>query len=363
MTSNIHQSSSASEQPSSPLDMETMNWYLAAPFIHDASDLWLTKFVPNNGRLRFHAVPASYQHDRSRKVTGLAAWADYFGHGSAVWNAAQHNPQRSGILTCFPQLPIAVGLRKRLARSDIPIVAWNMNLGSLYPGARQRLAKVALRDVDRFVVHSRLEVAAYSEWLEMDPKRFEFVPLQRATLDITVDEDREEPFVLSMGSAHRDYRLLFAVLAELRFPAVVVAGQHAIEGLKVPANVTVRRGLTVEQCHLLVQRARVNVIPVDNQHTASGQVTLLDAMVFGRATVMTRCPACVDYVEDGRDTMLVSPGDHEALKAAVAALWDDDVLRATMGAAARRTAIARFSDPAIGKEMGRVLVEVAAQRA
>lgn len=340
-----------------------MNWYLAAPFIHDAADLWLTKFIPSDGRMRFQTVPAAYHHDRSRKTTGLAAWADYFRHGHAVWNAARRDQQRSGILTCFPQLPVAVGLRKRLARSHMPVVAWNMNLGGLYPGARQRLAKEALRDVDRFVVHSRLEIEAYSEWLEMDPKRFEFVPLQRATLDITVDEDRDQPFVLSMGSAHRDYRLLFAVLAELRYPAVVVAGQHAIEGLTIPANVTVRRGLTVEQCHLLVQRARVNVIPVDNQLTASGQVTLLDAMVFGRATVMTRCPANVDYVEDGKDVMLIGPGDHDALKGAIATLWEDDALRAAMGSAARRTAVDRFSDQAIGKEMGRVLAEVAAQRA
>ena len=332
-----------------------MNWYLAAPFIHDAADLWLTKFIPSDGRMRFQTVPASYHHDRSRKTTGLAAWADYFRHGHAVWNAARHNSQRSGILTCFPQLPIAVGLHKRLARSGIPLVAWNMNLGSLYPGARRRLARTALSSVDRFVVHSRAEVASYSAWLQLDPKRFEFVPLQRASRSIDFEEDRHEPFVLSMGSAHRDYRLLFAVLAELGYPAVVVAGKHALAGLPVPPNVTLRSGLTAEQCHKLVQRARLSVIPVANQFTASGQVTLLDAMMYGRAVIITRCPASVDYVEDKRDAMLVSAGDHDDLKAAIATVWEDASLRVAMGKAARVTAIERFSDEAIGKEMGRVL--------
>ncbi len=335
-----------------------MDWYLAAPFIHDADDLWLTRFVPADGRTRFHAVPAGYAHDRSRRVAGLQAWGDYFRHGNAVWAAAAKGPQPSGVLTCFPQLPITVGLRKRLARSDTPLVAWNMNLGRLYPGARQRLARTALQAVDRFVVHARSEVASYSEWLQLDPARFEFVPLQRATRAIAIEEDTREPFVLSMGSAHRDYKLLFAVLDELRLPAVVVAGAHAVEGLRVPANVSVRRGLTVDECHALVQRARVNVIPVDNPFTASGQVTLLDAMVYGRATVMTRCPASVDYAEDGREAWLVEAGDHAALKTAIATLWDDPARRAAMGRAARAAAVERFSDEAIGRELGRVLCSV-----
>ena len=186
-----------------------------------------------------------------------------------------------------------------------------------------------LRCRDRFVVHSRAEVTSYSEWLQMDPARFEFVPLQRATRDITIEEDSSAPFVLSMGSAHRDYRLLFAVLAELRYPAVVVAGAHAVQGLQVPANVTVRSGLSVEQCHELVQRARVNVIPVANQETASGQVTLLDAMVYGRATIASRCRASIDYV--GRAALLVSAGDRDDLKTAIDGLWQDASQRTAIG--------------------------------
>ena len=98
-----------------------MDWYLAAPFIHDANDLWLTSFVPD-ATGRFHAVPATYQHSRSRRLTGLGGWADYFQHGARVWHAARRATVPSGILTCFPQLPLTIGLQKRLSRSDIPIV-------------------------------------------------------------------------------------------------------------------------------------------------------------------------------------------------------------------------------------------------
>ena len=336
-----------------------MDWYLAAPFIYDANDLWLTSFVPE-ATGRFHAVPATYQHNRSRRLTGLRGWADYFQHGARVWRAARQAAVPSGILTCFPQLPLTIGLQKRLARSDIPIVAWTFNVGTLYGGARLKLAKAGFVAVDRFIVHSRAEIKTCSEWLNLPAERFQFVPLQRAVPELEGAEDRRHPFILSMGSAHRDYRLLFAVLAELGLPAVVVTGAHAVQGLTVPPNVELKLGLSEDQCHALLQRARLNVIPVANQTTASGQVTLLDAMMSARPAIVTSCPASVDYVVDGVDAMLVRHGDHDQLKAAIQRLWDDETLRASMGAAARKAAIDKFSDDAIGRAMGTVLRDVAA---
>ena len=338
-----------------------MDWYLAAPFIYDANDLWLTNFVPN-ATGRFHVIPAAYRHNRSRRMTGAGGWADYFQHGARVWRAARQVTGRSGILTCFPQLPLTIGLQKRLSRSDIPIVAWNFNVGTLYGGARLKLAQTAFAAVDRFIVHSRAEISTCSDWLGLPAERFKFVPLQRAVGDIEIAEDHHSPFILSMGSAHRDYRLLFAVLAELGLPAIVVAGPHAVRGLTVPPNVELKSGLSEAQCHALLQRARLNVIPVANQTTASGQVTLLDAMMSARPTIITSCPASVDYVVDGIDAMLVQHGDHDHLKAAIQRLWDDEALRASMGAAARTAAIDKFSDEAIGRAMGAVLREAAAGR-
>ena len=87
-----------------------MKWFVAAPFISGASDQWLTAFVPEVAGRTFTSVPARYHHDRSRRSTGLAEWSDYFAHGAAVWRAAGEAGAPSGILTCFPQLPIVVGL-------------------------------------------------------------------------------------------------------------------------------------------------------------------------------------------------------------------------------------------------------------
>jgi glycosyltransferase involved in cell wall biosynthesis len=331
-----------------------MDWYIAAPFIHSVEDPWLTSFIPNtNGT--YHSVPAAYQHDRSRKSTGMSEWADYFKHASRTWKQASGNRQPSGIVTCFPQLPLAVGLHKKISRRKIPLVAWTFNVGSLPSGVKRRVAISALSTVDKFIVHSSAEIATCSEWLELPESRFKFVPLQRAIGDATLQEDQDDPFVLSMGSAQRDYRLLFDVVAELKYRTLVIAAPHAVAGLRVPENVEIRAGLSITECHELIQRARVNVIPVANIHTASGQVTLVDAMMYGRAAVITSCPASVDYVEHERDGWLVRAGDRDDMKTAIQRLWEDSALRFSIGNQARKTVVERFSDPAVGKILKEVL--------
>ncbi|MET0154068.1 MAG: glycosyltransferase [Candidatus Binatia bacterium] len=61
---------------------------------------------------------------------------------------------------------------------------------------------------------------------------------------------------------------------------------------------------------------------------------LLEAMAAGRAVVASRIAGIPDVVEDGRNGLLVPPGDDEALAGALHRLFGDRELRARLGAAA-----------------------------
>ena len=343
---------------------EAMDWLIAAPFSREASARWLGAFVPG-ARHRFSSVPAPYRHDRSRASTNVRGWANYFEHGWRGWAQARNSLSRlgvaAGVITCFPQIPLSVGLRDRFSLQHIPIVAWSFNLGELPGGIKRVASRFCLRAVDQFVVHSRGEVAACSEWLQLPEDRFRFVPLNRPVRSIELTEDHEHPFMLALGSARRDYRLLFEAMKGLTdIRLIVVAGAHAVAGLKVPPNIEVRGGLTLEQCHTLIQRARVSVIPIANAQTASGQVTLIDAMMFARPVVVTCCPGSLDYAQPDREVLMVPPGDVQAMREALQRLWDDQALRETIGQLARQRAIHEFSDEAAGKLLGEVLDAVEA---
>jgi glycosyltransferase involved in cell wall biosynthesis len=94
-------------------------------------------------------------------------------------------------------------------------------------------------------------------------------------------------------------------------------------------------GLTLEACHILCQQARVNVVPLDTDDTASGQVTVRYAMMFGKAVIATTSIGTEDYIEDGVTGTLVPPCDAPAMASAIGDLWDNPAKRQTMGASAR----------------------------
>ncbi len=329
-----------------------MKWIIVAPFIKTDGPGWLGRYVPGD-RHSYRTVGAHHAHDRSRAKTDASGWADHFKH---AWRAMRlaHAQGGTGMVTCFPQLAVACGLISRLFRPRIPIIAWTFNIGALPTGLKRRLSAFALKRVDAVIVHSVAEIEECAACFALPREKIVFVPLQRVVAEPVAQEEAAEPYMLAMGSANRDYRLLFDVLRRAPVRTVVIAGPHAVHGLDIPACVEVRSGLTLAQCHAALQGARVSVIPVANATTASGQVTLLDSMGMGRATIVTRCPGSVDYVVDGETALLVAPGDRDDLARAIARLWEDDAYRARLGEQGREHVRKNYSDAAIAAVLGRI---------
>jgi glycosyltransferase involved in cell wall biosynthesis len=334
-----------------------MHWTVAAPFTLDAAtDLWLTPFVAA-ARHSFTLIPARRRpswHARASRTAGVLDWVGTCKQGLAAWDAS-----RGGVITVFPQLAFSLGAQQRLRAGRKPVVAWCFNLGRLYGGPRRAAARAAFERIDRFVVHARAEIARYADWLELPRERFRFAPLQRAAIPIEADEEQREPFVLAMGSAQRDYATLFEAVRRSKHRTVVVAAPRALAGLSIPTNVDVYSSLSSAECRLLAQRARVNVVPVSNEHTASGQVTLVEALRMGRAVVATRCIGSEDYIEHEHTGLLVDPRSVESLRDSIERMWDDPLLRSRLGHNAARYTAEHCSDEAAGGALTRILDELA----
>lgn len=86
-----------------------------------------------------------------------------------------------------------------------------------------------------------------------------------------------------------------------------------------------------------------DVVAVPSVRDEKGNVdglpnVLLEAMAVGRPVVSTRIAGVPDVVEEGRNGLLVTPADDDALAQALARLRADPALRARLGAAALETA-------------------------
>jgi glycosyltransferase involved in cell wall biosynthesis len=333
-----------------------MHWVVAAPFITDPSkERWLTELVPPD-KHQFKVVVAPTRtgmfHHRSSKITDLAEWRTIWQHAGHTVAAAH---EQGGIITLFPQLAAAVGMRQRYRGHHHPHVAWSFNLGHMYAGLKGALASHAMAKVDRFVVHSRREIEQYSTWLGLPRERFEFVPIQRPFIAPTMSEDRDQPFVLAMGSAARDYPTFIEAMRKLNLRTVIVTASHAIDGLQLPPNVTLKSKLNADECRDLAQMARLNVVPIANNHTASGQVTVVEAMTLGKPVIATRCIGTEDYILPEKTGVLVEPQSVDSLAAAIDRLWRDEPKRAELSHSARDYARTHFSDEAVAAELTRIL--------
>ncbi len=331
-------------------------WAVAAFFFVDERSPWLDNLIDDE-TLTFRKVPALRRSDSwHRKRTAWESLKVWAGHLGQAARALAHRPD--GVVTAFPQLAMCAGLLKRLGPARPHIVAYNFNLGSLSPGRRQKVARFIAPAIDAFVVHSPSEIGPYAAYLGVPESRFHFVPLQRGAPGIARDEDTERPFLLAMGSAHRDYETLIEAVDALAIPTIIVTRPDAAAALPKSPHVTLKSDLSYEECLDLLARARVSVTPISNLETASGQITFINAMHMGVPVIATRCLGTEGYIEDGKTGLLVPPFDAGALQDAIAGLWHDGARRTEIAARGREEADRRFTDAAAAAALHAIIRQI-----
>lgn len=339
--------------------VQRMHWAVAAPFFTPDPDgesnwRWLDDFVSGERHV-FTKIGAQADrthswHARRFAVTPMQRWADY-----VQQTRTSYAMRPDGIITVFPQLAACVGARRLMCRSSQPLLAWCFNVGAR-PSAGARLgAKWALSAIDRFVVHSRAEIALLSEWFDIPESKIEFVHLQRAAIPVTRLEDVNRPYIVAMGSANRDYDTLIRAVAGTGIPTVIIAAPRLLSGLRIASNVTVLSGLSPKECREFAMGARLSVVPLADVEAASGQVTVIEAMRMGRPVVATRSAGTIDYITDGATGMLAEEGDDRHLRAILLELWENAEKRRSLAAQAALFAEQQLSDEAAARSLTRIL--------
>lgn len=332
-------------------------WTIVASYFVGPDSRWLDDFIDDPSLVFRKQGPvgqvppgARSWHARRTQFTPAAEW---LGHLRQARAGLADRPD--GVIASFPQLSMCTALLKRLGRHKPRIIAYNYNLGGFPSGAKRRLARFVSTEIDFYVVHAPSEVESYAEYLGVPRDRVRFVPLQRGQIRVPRAENMDAPFLLAMGSAHRDYATLIAAVDALGIPTVIVT--RAADAATLPHSdyVEMRSGLSERECTELLACARLSVTPISNLTTASGQVTFLDAMQMGVPVIATDCPGTEGYITDGRTGLLVPPFDTGALQAAIASLWYDAARRAALSEAARQESKARFSDEAAAAALARLI--------
>jgi glycosyltransferase involved in cell wall biosynthesis len=148
--------------------------------------------------------------------------------------------------------------------------------------------------------------------------------------------------VLAIGNdARRDYSTLLAAAERVSLPVHIVTKVPLPSVL--PANVIHHHGswqgeeLSDAQIRALYQRASVTVVPLHPTSQPSGQSVTLQAMACGSPVVLTETEGLWSrqQLEDGRNVLLVRPGDSGQLAARIGELIEDPGLAERLALAGR----------------------------
>jgi glycosyltransferase involved in cell wall biosynthesis len=281
----------------------------------------------------------------------------YIGELLTLWRSRPNLAQYDVVFAWELRCAVAVALLRKclpVVRRPVFVPVGPILKGKLLHALP--LLRWLLADADRVVCFSRIECDRYAELLRLPRERFLFLPTPwRGDEAIS---DTEGGYILALGQSNRDYATLLKAVAGTDLPVVIVAGDESALGGVVPTpNVTVKYRTGHEETERLIHEATLHCIPLHDTDFSAGQTVLLRAMACGKAVVVSDTAGVRDYVESGTAEK-VPPGDSDALRVALTALWNDAPRRRAMGALAAQTVRSEFGFPRFAQRLAAIAEEL-----
>jgi glycosyltransferase involved in cell wall biosynthesis len=217
----------------------------------------------------------------------------------------------------------------------------------------------------RYGVYSTMELGSFPHTWRVDAERVVFVPyfytLSDAQMQMATRSDGE---IFAGGDSLREYGPLVEAMRGVPHRLVIATRQRKQPWMNdLPPNVHASPTSPTEYNERTAAAAAV-VVPLELRGDRSaGQATYLNAMVLGKAVVVTDVAGARDYVRDGETGLIVPPRDPQALAEALRALLGDPEYARRLGAAARDDVLARFGPDRHVEQLLEVVDEAAAARA
>lgn len=206
---------------------------------------------------------------------------------------------------------------------------------------------VTSKYIDRFVCFSRKECEYYSNLFGMAKEKFVFIPL-----GIDVDEDyivEKGNYLFTTGRSNRDNEFLVEALKGSNEKLVMACDSYKGEE---PDNVEVDRDCYGEKMKTKMAGSFCVVIPLKNPQVSSGQLVVLQAMMFGKPVIVTRADGIADYIEEGKNGFSVDK-TREGVLEAIQRMRDDDELYERISAYSKKYFKEHYTVMSMGKSIGK----------
>lgn len=253
----------------------------------------------------------------------------------ASWQAIQlvKRSRADLLVTSNPDITLWCALFASLQNIRVDHVASSFYLPRLPRGIWGILAQLVYSTVDKFIVHSRAERQVYSDYFGIPMSRFEMQHWGGNTPSQPTEPLEPGEYICAMSNQPQDYQTLAAAIASLpNIPLVLLLPQGKRLWADIPPNVTLRVGLSKAQQANILRHSRFLVLPARYPYTPCDHQTLVMAMQFGKAIVISDLPSVSDYAFHNSNAVVYQPADPPSLARTIEDLWKDVVKCEILGA-------------------------------
>ncbi len=287
---------------------------------------------------QYFIFPLRYINTPCPAGTVILAWQQFFGLNCAFWSQLLRRPKQSPLVV----MTFIYNPKRGL-------------IGKIYKKYVKRCLTSGY--IDKVLCYSAHECDMYASEFDVPRSMFGNVRLgidRNATGN--AKSSVKGDYVFAAGRSNRDYDFLIESLgADYDI-------QIACPGYKIPSWYKHGRVKVLDNCfgdemYRVLSKSLCAAIPLDDENISSGQLSILQAMSMGKPVVATANRTVEEYIDNGRDGLVVAKTP-EAMLQAVDRLATDNSFYGRISATARRSFESRYTENALARTVNNLIAKL-----
>ncbi len=237
-----------------------------------------------------------------------------------------------------PRPALYTGSLAKVFCPNLPHLVYSFNFTDLPQGRQRSLMAKAYQQPSKFVTYSNIERNLYADYFDIAIEKIDMLhwAVHAPKLDLIEPPIESGSYICAIGSQARDYATLMQAMKKLpNIKLVLVANASSILGLRLPDNVKVHTQIPLADAHNILAHSKFMVLPLRDSQVPCGHVTIVSAMFFSKAIVVTNSLGVHDYISDNQTGLFCEPKNADDLSQKIELLWSDVSKNQQLGAAGK----------------------------
>lgn len=265
---------------------------------------------------------------------------------------------QSGIVLCLWRKLFGKGKYKHIV---FDIGAFN---SAREEGKALKLMQFASKTLDGVIYHTAMQEEYYKKCHPWLLDKSQYIPFgtdaeffEQIEEDGQPKDDKEEPYILSIGYNKRDWDTLIQAYEKIDTDVELhLLGNDSWKSSN--PKIKILSPVPVKEMMAMIEGSLFGVLPLKWFNYSYGQMTLMQQMALGKAVIVSEVPSVKDYVEGGTDALLYPPEDVTALEKQMRLLLEDVALREKIGSEAAGTIKERINEKTMAEEIEEFILKV-----